>query len=121
MLTMRSRCLVILLLLTVVMAQAAFGKSIKVAVVQALIENTLSKNRDKLLGFISQAKTEGCHLVIFPEGALCWSGIAVYNPSKDDIDAAITQIGKKARSEKIYVIFGTGYKQARTSPSSLAR
>ena len=116
MLTMRSRCLVILLLLTSVMAQAAFGKSVKVAVVQTLIENTLSKNRDKLLGFISQAKTEGCHLVIFPEGALYWSGIAVDNPSKDDIDATITQIGKKARSEKIYVIFGTGYKQARTGP-----
>jgi len=111
---MRNRCLVILLLFNAVMAQALFAKSIKVAVVQTLIENTLSKNKDKLLRFISQAKTEGCHLTIFPEGALYWSEIAVDNPTRDDIDAAITQIGNKARSEKIYIIFGTGYRLTET-------
>lgn len=38
------------------------------------------------------------------------------NPAKDDIDAAITKIGEKARSEKIYVIFGSGYKLKETAP-----
>ncbi|MFH1717981.1 MAG: nitrilase-related carbon-nitrogen hydrolase [Planctomycetota bacterium] len=105
---------VISLLLAVVMAQAACAESIKVAVVQTVIENTLNKNRDKLLDFIGRAKSEGCRLVIFPEGALYWPEIATDSPTKNDIDAAMAQIGDKSQSEKIYVVFGTGYRLSET-------
>jgi len=105
---------VISLLLAAVMAQAACAESIKVAVVQTVIENTLNENRDKLLDFIGQAKSEGCRLVVFPEGALYWPEIATDSPTKNDIDAAMAQIGEEARSEKIYVIFGTGYRPTET-------
>ena len=114
--TSRSYFLVISLLLAGVISQAAYAKKVKVGVVQTIIENTLNKNRDKLFDFIGQAKKNGCQLVIFPEGALYWSEIAVYDPSKADIDAAIAQIGQKADSENIYVIFGTAYKQTDAGP-----
>lgn len=93
----------------------ACAEILKVGVVQTEIENSLSSNRDKIIGFIERAKTEGCQFVIFPEGALYWSDIAVEKPTRAELDAAIEQIGAKARSEKIYVLFGVGY---RTSDSA---
>lgn len=98
------------LLLVFVAPQAANSEVLKVGVVQTEIENSLSRNRDKIIGFIERAKTEGCQLVIFPEGALYWSDIADHKPTRAELDAAIEQIGAKARSEKIYVIFGVGYR-----------
>ena len=95
-------------------AKEGYTKELKVGVVQTVIENTLSQNRDKLLDFISQAKKSGCRLVIFPENALYWSEIAVDNPTRADIDAAIAQIGRKASSENIYVVFCTQYKRTNT-------
>ncbi len=112
----RDRYLAIVLLLTAVTAQAAFAKTIKVGVVQTVIEKTLGKNRDKLLDFIGLAKTKGCHVVIFPEGALFWSDIAAHKPTRADLDAAIAQIGAKAGSEDIYVVFGVGYRQTDSGP-----
>ena len=91
---------------------------LKIGVVQTEIENSLSRNRDKLVAFIERAKTEGCQLVIFPEGALYWSDIAVDKPTRAELDAAIEQIGAKAHSEKVYVLFGVGY---RTSDSAAYR
>jgi predicted amidohydrolase len=90
------------------------AEKIKVAVVQTVIENTLDHNRAKLSQFIAEAKAGGCHAVIFPECSLYWPDISVDNPTKNDIDAAIKKIGEKAQSEKIYVIFGSGYKQKDT-------
>ncbi|MDT8300829.1 MAG: nitrilase-related carbon-nitrogen hydrolase [Sedimentisphaerales bacterium] len=97
-----------------VIATDVHAKKIKVAVVQTVIENTLDRNLAKLLRFIGQAKTRGCQIVIFPECALYWPEISVDNPTKNDFDVAITKIAEKARSEKIYVIFGTGYKLKKT-------
>jgi predicted amidohydrolase len=105
---------VITLVATVLIAPDVHAKKIKVAVVQTVIENTLGQNRAKLIRFIGKAKVKGCQLVIFPECALYWPEIVVDNPARDDIDAAITQIGEKARSEKIYVIFGTGHRLKKT-------
>ena len=56
-----------------------------------------------------------CQVVVFPEGALYWSEIAVHKPTKAELDAAITQIGRKAGSEDIYVVFGVGLKPLQTS------
>jgi predicted amidohydrolase len=100
----------ITLVATVLIAPDVHAKMIKVAVAQTVIENTLEQNRAKLIRVIGEAKTRGCHLVVFPECALYWPQIAADNPTKDEIDAAIKQIAEKARSEKIYVIFGAGYR-----------
>ena len=105
---------VITLAATAVIAPDVHAKKITVGVVQTVIENTLEKNRAKLIRFVGEAKARGCQLVVFPEGALYWPEIAVDNPTRNDTDAAITQIGEKARSEKIYVIFGTGYRLTET-------
>jgi len=112
---MRS-CFPAVLLLTVLAAQALHAEIIKVGVAQTVIENNLSQNRDKLVDFVGRAKAEGCQLVIFPEGALYWSDIAVDKPSRAELDAAIEQIGEKGRRENIYVVFGVGYRLAESDP-----
>ena len=101
--------LVTVFLLIGALATEGYTKELKVGVVQTVIENTLSKNLDKHLKFIEQAKSKGCRLVIFPECALYWSEVAVDTPTKADFDAAIAQIGRKANSQSIYVIFCTQY------------
>jgi predicted amidohydrolase len=88
----------------------ARAKKLTVGVVQTVIEDTLQKNRVKLTHFIDQAKERGCRLVIFPEASLYWSDIATDHPSKADLDAAIAEIGRRARLTSLYVIFGSGYK-----------
>ena len=111
---MRNHFLAVMLLFTSVTAHRVFAKSIKLGLAQTVIENTLNKNRDKLLGFIGRAKTEGCQVVIFPEGALYWPEIAAGDSAKAEIDRAIAQIGKRADSEDVYVVFGVGYKPTDT-------
>ena len=98
--------------------QAAYAENLKVGVVQTEIENSLSKNCDKIIDFIERAKNKGCQLVIFPEGALYWSDIAVEKPTRAELDVVIERIGAKARSQRIYVLFGVGY---RTSNSAAYR
>lgn len=113
---MPNRCLIIILLVINLTNDVVFSKSIKVGVAQTVIEDSLQKNCNKLLGFIDQAKTEKCQIVIFPEEALYWPEIAVDNPSRADFDKAITQISRKAELDNIYVAFGTGYKMTDTGP-----
>jgi len=108
--------LAIMFLLTGVTAQAVSGKSITVGVVQTVIEDTLNKNRDKLLNFIGKAKTEGCQVVVFPEGALYWPDIAAHTPTKAELDSTMAQLGKKADSESVYVVFGVGYRKSESEP-----
>ncbi len=113
---MRNRCLAVILLVTGVTSQAVFSESIKIGVVQTVIEDSLQKNCNKLLNFIDRAKTERCQIVIFPEEALYWPEIAVDSPVRADFDRAIAQIGRRADSDNIYVAFGTGYRQTDTGP-----
>jgi predicted amidohydrolase len=113
---MRKFCLAIILLVTGVTSQAVFSESIKVGVVQTVIEQTLQKNCDKLLSFIDYAKNKRCQIVIFPEEALYWPEIAVDSPTRADFDRALAQISRKADSDNIYVAFGTGYKMSDKGP-----
>lgn len=113
---MRSHVSLVVLLLAAFMAQIAFAGTIKVGVAQTVIEDTLRKNHEKLCSFIDQAKSMGCQVVIFPEGALYWSDIAVHKPTKAQLDAAIAQIGRKADTEDIYVVFGVGYRETNKEP-----
>jgi len=108
-------CFPAFVLLLAFVTPRACAEILKVGIVQTEIENSLSDNRDKIIGFIERAKTKGCQLVIFPEGALYWSDIAVEKPTRAELDAAIEQIGTKARSEKIYVLFGVGYRKSNTA------
>lgn len=87
-----------------------YAKKLTVGVVQTVIENTLEKNRTKLISFIDQAKRRRCQLVIFPENALYWADIAIDNPTKADIDSAIEQIKQHAVMADLFVVFGTSYK-----------
>lgn len=111
---MRNRCLAVMLLFTGVLSQTVFSESIKVGIVQTVIESSLEKNCNKLLSFINRAKAKRCQIVIFPEGALYWPEIAVDSPTRADLDGAIAQIGRQADSDNIYVAFGTGYKPTNT-------
>ncbi|MFC1635931.1 carbon-nitrogen hydrolase family protein [Planctomycetota bacterium] len=113
---MRKRCLAVMLLFSSMSSQAVLSESIKVGIVQTVIEDSLEKNCNKLLNFIDRAKVEGCQIVIFPEGALYWSDVAVENPTRADLDRAIARIGRKADSKDIYVVFGVGYRMTNTGP-----
>jgi len=105
------KCLIAIALVAVgTFAGPARGEKITVGIVQTVIENTLDQNRTKLIRFVDEAKAMGCQLVVFPEGALYWADISVDNPTKADIDAAIEQIGQRARRAGVWVIFGTSYK-----------
>ena len=111
---MHNRFLAFMFLLMGISSQATFSDSIKVGVVQTIIEDSLEKNCNRLLSFISRAKAKRCKVVIFPEGALFWSDIAVHSPTRADLDRAMAQIGRQADSDDIYVIFGVGYKTTDT-------
>jgi len=104
------RFLVVMLFFTSVSNQTVLSKTMRVGVAQTVIEDSLEKNSDKLLGLISQAKVERCRIVIFPEGALYWSDVAVESPTRAELDRAIARIGRRADSDDIYVAFGVGYR-----------
>jgi len=87
-----------------------YAQSIRVGLVQTTYENTLEKNLEKILHFISQAKESDCKLVVFPESALYLHAVAIDNPSKGEIDAALEKIREKAQLEGIYVMVATQYK-----------
>jgi predicted amidohydrolase len=102
----------IMLLAVGAITTETYAKKLTVGVVQTVIENTLEKNRTKLIRFIDQAKSRRCQLVIFPENALYWADDAIDNPTKADIDKAIEQIKQQADMADIYVVFGTSHKPA---------
>ncbi len=105
------KCLISIALLAAgAVATEAYAKKITVGVVQSVNENTLEKNRAKIIRFIDRAKSRRCQLVIFPENALYQADISVDNPTKADIDAAIEQIGRRADLADVCVVFGTSHK-----------
>jgi predicted amidohydrolase len=68
----------------------------------------LAQNRDKIIRFIDEARTQGCRVVVFPESAV----IAPPGTPTADIDAAIDAIRDVARISDIYVILCTVYERA---------
>jgi len=86
-------------------ADPSARRSITVGVVQQAREPELVANRDKILGFVGQAKARGCRLVIFPEDAL---GSPV-GTSNEDIEKAVDAIRNAARSSNIYAIFCSSF------------
>ena len=74
---------------------------------QMSLEGTLAGNRDKIIQFIQEAKSKGCRVVVFPEGAL----FAPPDTKKAGIDSAIAVIQKEAAANEIYVILNMHYRQ----------
>ncbi len=107
---------IVVLLLVGLIAGIAFAKTIKIGVVQTVIEPTLQRNSEKLCRFIDLAGNAGCQVVIFPEGALYWSDIATHKPTKAQLDSAIAQIGHRADDQDVYAIFGVGYRETDAEP-----
>ena len=92
------------------------AQSIRIGIAQTTIENTLSKNLDKILEFISMARDSGCSLVIFPESSLYYHPISVDSATKVQIDQAIEKIRAKINAENIHAVIATQYQDDRTSP-----
>lgn len=107
---------IVVLLLVGLASGTAFARTIKIGVVQTVIEPTLEKNRDKICSFIDRAGNAGCQVVIFPEGALYWSDIATHKPTRAELDSAIAQIGQRADAGNVYAIFGVGYREIDAEP-----
>lgn len=112
MIIIRNCLIAVALVAAATFAGTAYAKKITVGVVQSVNENTLDKNRAKIIRFIDRAKSRRCQLVIFPENALYQADISVDDPTKANIDAAIEQIGQRADLADVYVIFGTSHKPA---------
>jgi predicted amidohydrolase len=95
---------------------ASKKKTLRVAVVQTVIEGSLDANRKRIIGFIRKAKEAGCQLAVFPEDALFWPDITDEKPTKARLDRAIGQIRTAARDAGVCVVFGSAYKTADSRP-----
>lgn len=98
-----------LLIAGLLLAEAG-AKSLKVAVVQTLVEPRLEDNLTKVLGFIDQAKKERCRLVVLPEHVLL-PFQAPEKPTKAELDAAFGEIRRRAKSANLCVVFSDGYRR----------
>lgn len=103
-------CFLCVVLLAGAFSSQVWAGKLRVAVVQTVIENTLEQNQAKLLRFVDRAKDKRCRLVIFPECSLYWHDIAVDEPARADLDAAIALMGRRAQETGLYVVFGTSYR-----------
>lgn len=86
------------------------GDKLVVGVAQTVIEDTLDRNLEKIVGFVNEARRRGCQLLVCPENALYWADISKDNATKADIDAAIRRIAETADQADLYVIFGTAHR-----------
>lgn len=102
-------CIVALLIAGLLPVEAS-AKSLKVGVVQTLIEPRLEDNLAKVLGFIDQAERRHCRLVVLPEHALLLFE-APEKPTKAELDSAFEEIRRRARSAGLCVAFADGYRR----------
>jgi predicted amidohydrolase len=71
------------------------------------LEPQLVQNRDKIAGFIRQAKEQGCRAVIFPETSLYWPpGTTIAQ-----IDAAVAELQQVVNKHDLYALVGGIYKR----------
>lgn len=104
-----------ILLLTALAARAAQGESIRVAVIQTEIEDTLDANLEKHLRFVGEATDANCRLGVFPENSLYWPEMSPQAPSKVELDEAIEAIRSAAKENHVYIAFGTAYRKTDTA------
>jgi len=81
--------------------------TIKVGIVQVTLEPQLAQNRDKIAGFIGQAKGRGCRVVVFPETALYWPP----ETTRSQIDAAVAELQRVVAQHDVYALIGGPYKR----------
>src|SRR5262245_50206768 len=75
---------------------------LRVGVVQMALEASLAENRDKIIGFIRKAKSEGCRLAVFPEASLTGPP----ETEVSEISSAVSSIKKAADELDLYIMFG---------------
>src|SRR5262245_6967872 len=97
-----------LLLLLAAGLHLGCGKSVsssqflRIGVVQMALEASLAENRDKIIGVIKKAKSQGCQLAVFPEAALTGPP----ETEISEIDQAISSIKKVADGLDVYIMLG---------------
>jgi predicted amidohydrolase len=96
--------------LLILTTSPATAQTLKVGVVQMVIEPALAQNRTKILRFLGEARRQHCDLVVFPELALFWPEISNEKPTKADLDDALKEIGEAAGKAGLYVLLGTSYR-----------
>lgn len=102
-------CLSILLALQSFVGIAR-SKTIKVAVVQPVVETSWQNNLAKMLQFIDRAQDHKCNLVVFPEHCLVpWD--APDKPVKSELDDAFERIRQHAQAAKLCLVFSNGFRQ----------
>ena len=83
----------------------------KIGVAQIDLTNDVSKNTEKIVGFIDRAEEQGIEIIAFPETAL--TGY-IYDDflsvAQEKIDAAVTDIRNRIDKTDLCVIAGTPYR-----------
>lgn len=104
-------------------ALAAFGENptLRVASVQMEVSNQISANLERILRGIDEAAQAGARVVLFPETAL--SGFDKQTIAELDwtaLDGAMAKISEAARSNQIYVLYGTATRSGVEKPFNSA-
>lgn len=76
--------------------------SLTVGVVQLTLEPTLEQNREKIAGFIREARERDCRVVVFPETAL----YAPPDAPKAEIDAAFAGLQAVINDCNLFLLLG---------------
>ena len=92
----------------------AAPRRLKVGIVQMALAPTLNSNCHRIVTGISQVAARGARVAVFPEGALRGEG----NEEPGRTKEAVKTIGRAAREQKIYVLFGGASRSARTGKES---
>ncbi|MGQ0635086.1 MAG: carbon-nitrogen hydrolase family protein [Planctomycetaceae bacterium] len=82
-------------------------RPLTVGVVQFSVEPRLAENRDKVAGFIRQAKARGCRVVVFPRTALYWPPDTL----KSQVDEAVASLQKVVDDADVYALIVGLYKR----------
>ena len=102
------------LVLTVVSLTGSAAETVRVAVVQTSIEDTVADNCQKMLRFVVDAKASECQLIVFPENMLYWPEYSKETPTKEQLDNAIDSVRASAKEHGIFVAFGSAYRESET-------
>src|SRR5262245_17140356 len=99
------------LLISVAIANAARAveppQKLTLGIAQVALEPTLLANKEKIAGFIRQAKDRGCRVVVFPETSLFWP----LGTPRAEIDTAVEELQKVVDASDLYALIGGLYQR----------
>jgi len=100
----------VVLLILYISQVAGQQAPVKMAGLQMMVGNDISKNKEQILLGISQAAKEGASFLITPEGSL--SGYTSHF-NQDELSIALEEIKKAARNANVGLMLGTCFKEIR--------